>query len=504
MPASSRSSLPPLLNLDRDDPAPLFRQIDRQLREAIIDGRIRPGAPLPSTRALAAEHGVSRNTVRLAFEQLLAEGYLESVVGAGTRVAASVPVARPGTPDAGAKRVAAPGVARSPLMRRLERVQVPPVAGSLAPQQTAFRVGLPALDRFPFETWARLAGRRWRRITAAQLGYGDGLGEPRLREAIARHVGATRGVTCEANQVLIVSGSQGALDLIARLVLEPGQDVWVEDPGYFGARGPIAAAGANAVPIPVDDDGLIVAEGLRRAPGARAAFLTPSHQFPTGVMLGLSRRAELLEWARRARAWIVEDDYDSEFRYDARPLTALQGLDGGDRVIYVGTLSKTLFPSLRLGYLILPYALVESFALARRFVDTHPPTLLQLVAADFIEEGHYARHLRRMRGVYRDRQDALLAAVAERTSGRIGLRPSGAGMHMMAWLPPGTDERALAAAALAQGISVLGLSTFRASEGRPGIVLGYGGVPPARMGDAVGDLVRALDACDVRGIAAPG
>ncbi len=452
------------------------------------------GARLPSTRALAADLGVSRNTVRQAFEQLLAEGFLESTVGAGTRVAHAA------RPTGGA--VVTHGRRRTPrpaLLGRLARIRVPRPSPGVPKQQAAFRVGLPALDRFPVETWARLAGRRWRRITTTQLGYGDERGERPLREALARHIGATRGVACDPDQVLVVNGSQGALDLAARVLIEPGDAVWVEEPGYFGARGPAVAAGARIVPIPVDAEGMHVALGRRRAPRARVAFVTPSHQFPTGATLSLARRAELLEWARRARAWIVEDDYDSEFRYDARPLTALQGLDGGEAVIYAGTLSKTLCPGLRLGYLVLPPALVEPFVCMRRFIDSHPPTLHQLVASDFIAHGHYARHLRRMRALYRERQDALVREIESRARGRLTVQPSDAGMHLVAWLPRGTSERRVVDAAVREGIHVLGLSEFRVARGGPpGLVLGYGGVPARHVRDPVNALVRALERAGVR------
>jgi GntR family transcriptional regulator / MocR family aminotransferase len=502
MPRFTRSTIPVLLRLDARAREPLFRQIDTQLREAMLSGRLRPGTALPSTRLLAAELGVSRNTVRQAFDQLIAEGFIESEIGAGTRVAAGFALQQPGAVREPTRpRRGPPRAPVSRLTRRLAEVKLPQSPRAARPIDGAFRLGLPALDRFPVETWARLAGRRWRRATASQLDYGDPQGERILREALAAHLGRTRGVSCDADQVLVVSGSQGALDLIARVLLEPGSKAWVEDPGYYGALGPVLTSGTRMVPVPIDDEGLDLAYARRVAPDARAVFVTPSHQFPLGVTMSLGRRLELLEWAGRGDAWVVEDDYDSEFRYDARPLTALQGLDGGQRVIYVGTLSKTLCPSLRIGYIVLPRPLVESFVRARRFVDTHPPTIHQLVAADFITEGHYGRHLRRMRSLYRERQDALVRALRSARGSRWRVSPSGAGMHLVAWLPPGADEAQLVDTAAREGVSALGLAMFRSrSTGPPGLVLGYGSVRASRMADAIEALDRAMDACGITGV----
>jgi GntR family transcriptional regulator/MocR family aminotransferase len=484
-----RNTLPALWPpaLDPAAPAPLYRQLYDALRDAILGGRLAPGARLPATRALAAQLGVSRNTVVNAFEQLLAEGYISGRTGSGTYVAATLPddllTARAThipMPFGNAGVTRAGGAARAPSARGRSLAATPVSAMSASPQEArtgsalrVFRHGLPALDEFPGAQWARLAARRWRRPPRELLGYGDPTGYAPLREALAAYLQASRAVRCTPEQVLIVSGSQQALDLAARVLLDPGDAAWIEDPGYVGARGALLSAGARVVPVPVDGDGLDVAAGIARCPGARLAYVSPSHQYPLGATLSLSRRLALLEWAARAGAWILEDDYDSEFRYAGRPLASLQGLDGEARVIYIGTFSKVLFPALRLGYVVAPPDLVDALAAARALADRHAPTLDQAVLADFIAEGHFARHIRRMRGLYAERQAALVAA-ARALDGLLEVRPAEAGMHLMGWLPPGVDDDTAARAAAEHGVDALALSAHALERpARGGLLLGY-------------------------------
>jgi GntR family transcriptional regulator/MocR family aminotransferase len=325
------------------------------------------------------------------------------------------------------------------------------------------------------------------------LDYGEPAGYRPLREAIAAHLATARAVVCDAEQVVVVNGTQQAADLCARLLLDEGDAAWLEEPGYPGARAALRAAGARVVPVPVDGDGLDVAEGERRCPAARLCYVTPSHQYPLGVTLGLPRRLALLEWAARSGAWVIEDDYDSEFRYSGRPLASLQGLDRAGRVVYVGTFSKVLAPALRLAYLVVPPGLAAGFAAARAAADGGSPLLPQAILADFVAEGGLARHVRRMRALYAERQAALVAAVRRELRGRLEAAPAAAGQHLVGWLPEGADDRVAARRAAAAGLGPPPLSAYRLEPGgRGGLLLGYAGVPPGRLRDGVRRLAAAL------------
>jgi GntR family transcriptional regulator/MocR family aminotransferase len=452
------------------------------MRESILGGRLAPGAGLPSSRALAEELGVSRNTVTLAFDQLVAEGYIEGSPRSGTRVAA-VPERTPGAkptrgpgPSARGKSIAD---ARLPAISRGESPSVP------------FRVGVPALDQFPSRLWSRLASRRWRRQPL--LDYGEPGGFSPLREAIADYVRLARGVRCQTEQVIVTNGSQQGVDLAARMLLDPGDAVWMEDPGYIGARTALQASGARLVPLPVDRDGLVVEEGERVAPRARLVYASPSHQFPIGVTMSASRRLALLRWAAQAGAWVLEDDYDSEFRYDARPLASLQGMDEDGRVIYVGTFSKTLFPAVRLGYLIVPPDLVNVFRAARAVSDRQSPTMDQAVLADFVAGGHFARHVRRMRRLYAARQEVLVDEVRRQLGGRIQVTPVSTGMHLLGWLDPGVDDATVSARAASLGVEAAPLSRYAlVRPERGGLLLGWAGYGPEAIRDGVRRLGKAL------------
>lgn len=471
------SSLQERMHLDHTSLIPLHRQIYQWIHQAILEGQLPPGQRLPSTRMLASELGVSRNTASNAYEQLQAEGYLERTVGSGTRVASffDVDLANHSatlkeTPHASALDSSAYARVIDAQMRRMPHFMM----ASRSSPPRAFRLGTPALDRFPHHQWAQLLTRHAHRSLAECSDYQDAAGYRPLREAIAAHIAITRGVRCQADQIVITSGAQAAIDLAVRLFVERNDTVWMEDPGYPGAQAVFECAGAHLVSVPVHDDGIQVEHGRMISPHARLAYVTPSHQFPLGVTMSLPQRMALLHWAREANAWILEDDYDSEYRYGSRPLEALQGLDRAQRVIYIGTFSKVLFPSLRLGYMVVPVPLMDMFAVAQRFQNTHPPMLEQIALADFLAEGHFARHLRRMRALYMARRDALINAIRGECGSLLEVHTPLAGMHLTGWLPPAMIDTQIEHCATTQGIEVVALSTLsRQPLRRGGLVLGF-------------------------------
>jgi GntR family transcriptional regulator/MocR family aminotransferase len=440
---------------------------------------------------LAKELSVSRGAVFAAFEQLMAEGYLVASVGAGTRVADGI---QPGplftrfqnpsaSPPEGVRRV-------SGRAARL-RVQDGPWLGHAG----AFRASSPALGRFPASIWGSIVARHARSLTLPMLAYGDPMGHPPLREAIATYLGASRGVRCRAEQIMIVSGSQQGLQIASRALLDDGDAVLMEDPGYPGAHAAFLSAGLSMVPVPIDEQGIDIAEGRRRAPCAKAAYVTPSHQYPLGVGMSATRRLQLLQWASNADAWIIEDDYDSEFRFGARPVLSLQGLDTQSRVIYLGTFSKVMFPALRLGYLVIPEDLVSSFCAVREAMDIFAPTLTQAALGDFISEGHFARHLRRMRLIYERRRRELVRALAVSFGDAARVVGIEAGMHLALQLADGCDDVDLARRASIEGLSVIPLSScFLGEPSLAGLVLGYGSVDEKEIAPAVDRLARVVEA----------
>ncbi len=497
--AKRRASIAPTaLALDRTSAVPLSLQLYERMRRAILTGQLKAGARLPSTRDLASELGVARNTVCMAYTQLLAESYIESRVGHGTSVASFLPEGQGAAP---AQALLAPAAPQSGPPAELSRRGVALTQISFAPgsslvpggQARAFRVATPDLDAFPRQLWAQLVARRARHTLQDVLTTRDLAGYPPLREAVASHLGVARGVRCTAEQVIITTGAQGALDLAARILLDPGDTVWVEDPGYPGAKGALLGAGAQLIPVPVDAEGLDVAAARAQSPHARLAYVTPSHQFPLGVTMSLARRLALLEWAKQTHSWVLEDDYDSEYRFVGRPLAALQGLDDGQHVIYIGTFSKVLFPALRLGYLVAPPALADAFVAARRFIDTYTPVLEQAVVADFMTAGHFTRHIRRMRGLYAERRGTLLRAAQDELAGLLELQAPETGMHMVGWLPAGVDERSAARQASAQQVETLPLSTFSLKPPRrSGLLLGYAAINEHEINDGARRLAAAL------------
>ena len=487
--------LPPEAVPDRGSGVPLYRQIYQSLRAAILSGRLPPGTRLPATRAAALELGVARNTVIAVFEQLADEGFVSSRVGAGTQVAeVDAAVLRRTSARTGARTGAQPGGApqaggaslseRGRALAGVER-------GSVA--VGAFQTGLPDLASFPHQAWARLLARHARAPAVDRLGYGDAAGDPALRAAIAAYVAAARGVNCTPAQVIVVTGAQAALDLAARMLLDPGDRAWIEEPGYPGARAALLAAGARIEPVPVDADGMDVAAGQASCPGARLAYITPSCQYPVGATLVLERRLRLLDWAGRAAAFVIEDDYDSEYRYRGRPIASVQGLDPHGRVVYVGTFAKTMLPALRVGYLVVPERLAGAFATAVRNTGQTAPQPVQGALAEFIDSGRYGAHVRRMRNRYAQRQALLLALAGTHLRGLLELAPTDAGMQVAAWLARGADDRAVVEAGRRAGLALRPLSPYWVGPGaRPGLHLGYAAVPEEAMEPAVLRLVRLL------------
>jgi len=478
----------PVVAVDRESPKPLYRQLYESYREAIVERRLRPGQRLPSSRSLATELGISRLPVINAFEQLLAEGYCESRVGAGTYVARSLPgeASKPKPRREPEPLAAKPGP--RPLSTSFPIPIRPPAPWFRG--WGAFRAGECDIDEFPLRLWSRLVSRYSR--DPHLLRYGDRLGLPLFREVLAGYLQTARGVRCGPEQIVVVSGSQQALEISARVLVEPGNPVWIEEPSYIGARDALLGAGAHLVPVPVDREGLDVAAGIALCPRPRAVYLTPSHQYPLGTTMSATRRLQLLDWARKVGAWILEDDYDSEFRFESQPFTALQGLDRDARVIYIGTFSKVLFGSMRVGYVVVPPDLLSRVSARRAVTDIAPSTLFQAALAEFVGDGHFARHLRRMRQVYRERRNVLIAALTSELGDRVEILGEQAGLHLVVTLPRGFADRRLCDRAADEGLWIMPLSeSYLGAAARPGLILGYGGTATAAIPGAVRHL-RAL------------
>jgi GntR family transcriptional regulator/MocR family aminotransferase len=485
------SGILPMIAVNRKAPKALHQQIYDAYRAAIVDGSLRPGQRIPSTRVLASEICVSRFPVLNAYAQLLAEGYLESRVGAGTVIASSLPDQLTSSQPAGRTHAPTPSGPR-PFARRcsiLPRVARMPWMQSWG----AFRVGQVAFDEFPLHVWSNLVARRCRSIDAQAFHYGDPMGSRGFRETIANYLKTARSLHCEAEQVMIVEGSQQALEISARVLLDPGNSVWVEQPGYRLARDVFALTGCRPVAVPVDNEGLDVAAGIKQCRKARAAFVTPSHQFPLGVTMSASRRLQLVDWAQNSGSWIIEDDYDSEFRYESLPIASLQGLDSNSRVIYIGTFSKVLFPSLRVGYIVIPSDLVERFHAIRRVMDLSPPRFYQEVLSDFIREGHFARHIRRMRVHYGELRSALVASLSRELGPLVEVLGDEAGMHVAVALQNGSRDLVIAERASRLNLSLWPLSpSYMGKASRQGFILGFGGTSLTEIPHAVRKLRNLL------------
>jgi GntR family transcriptional regulator/MocR family aminotransferase len=458
---------------------PLTRWLYEELRRAILDRRLPPSTRLPPTRDLAAQFRVSRGVVVTAFDQLRAEGYLTARVGAGTHVC-------PSLPENTSLRV-----------NRARRIQSLPAAIrgiSRSHPSRPFRAYEPALTEFPIDVWARVASRRLRRASATLLGAGNPAGFEPLRQEIAAYLGSSRGVHCSADCVVILSGVQHGLDLFSRLLLKPGQAVWLENTGYFGAATAFRNQGANIIPVPVDEHGLDVAAGVCRGRSARAAYVTPAHQFPLGASLSLDRRLALLAWAHEAGAFILEDDYDSEYRFEGHPISALQGLDTNDSVIFLGSFNKVLFPSLRLGYAVVPPTLLDPLLALRFGSDFGPPGPDQAILCDFIAEGHLGRHIRRMRNLYAGRLAALQEAAHQYLAGLLEISSVRAGLSTVGILRNGMTSREAESLAAANGIEVLGFHRFFLGKNTvEGLLMGFAGFTESKIRRGVRALATALE-----------
>ncbi|CAI1048428.1 PLP-dependent aminotransferase family protein [Serratia quinivorans] len=447
------SSLP----LDSRLADPLYRQIYLRIKDAIAQGALQAGSRLPSVRGLASDLGVARATVESAYAQLIAEGFLQSRGQAGTYVS--------------------PQLQNLPVRAALAVEPLPTVtANPLHPNGATqpFQLGLPALDAFPRALWQRIVGRQLRTSPLAALAHPSTQGLPELRAAIVNYLQLSRGISCRPEQVFICAGYQALLDLVIGTLLKPDDQVWLEDPGYPVTLPLFQSAGMRPVAVPVDEQGMNIATGMVRAPQARMAVLTPTHQSPLGVSLSLARRMALLEWARQQAAWVIEDDYDSEVRYHGRPLPPLKSLDRQGRVLYAGTFSKTLFPALRMAYLVVPAGQVEAFGHSSRLRGCGCPPLLQASVADFIEQGHFYRHLKRMRPIYRQRRAWLAHALEQQLSDYLTVASQDGGIQLLARFKQDGQDRRLAQDAWRCGLSVQALSDWRITEpAGTGLLMGF-------------------------------
>ncbi|WPG35606.1 PLP-dependent aminotransferase family protein [Variovorax sp. EBFNA2] len=462
-----------LPGIDRSTLTPLHRQVYERFRTAIERGVLRPGDRVASARSLAGELGVARGTVEAAYSQLAGEGYFSAQGQAGTVVSPSLPVQR--AVRAGSRPV----------------VEGPALAGPIAPPP--LQLGIPALDAFPRKLWARLVARRARAMGAADLFYGDPAGYAPLRETIAAYLLVSRGVACQPAQVFVTGGYRASLALVARTLLAKDDRVWTEDPGFAPTHDVLRSAGQRVVPVPVDDEGLVVARGVRHLPKARMAIVTPSHQAPLGVSMSLARRLQLLEWASRAKAWIVEDDYDGEYRYAGAPLPALKSLDGHDRVLYAGSFSKVLYPGLALGYLVVPESLRARFEEAARIASNGCPQITQATVADFMRDGHFSRHLKKMRLLYARRRALLVEALQKAFGDGVRIDLQAGGMHLIARFDARTESdlvlarRAQEAGLNCQPLSARGTAAF---DGQ-GLLMGFTNVATPTQARQLATRLRA-------------
>lgn len=480
------------LDLDKSSPIPLFQQMNTQIRQAVLSGRLPSHIRLPSSRVLALDIGVSRTTVVTAFEQLIAEGYLESRIGAGTYVAGDLaeiigyPPSRPNAGGADKTRRASKLSRRGTLLAKTISYETPVKPGSFLPNQ-------PAYDQFPFAIWSRFVARKNRNPSYESLNYGNAAGYLPLRQAIADHLRHARGINCDSGQVIVVTGAQIALSLSTWVLMDPGDEVIMENPSLLATRDMIIGFGGKVVNAPVDKNGMNFNAAISKAPNARMAIVTASNQYPLGVTLSLSRRLEMLAWANQKEGWIIEDDYDSEFRFSGAPLEPMQTIDQNGRVIYVGTFSKVLFPSLRIGYLVVPPDLADAYCAAVHLLNRSAPTLDQAALAEFINNGHFSAHIRRMRLIYAERQGAIVAALRKTLAGLLEISATQTGLNVIGWLPQDMSDVVAVQQLRAHGILSAPMSPhFAEQNSRQGLLLGFGCTPVDEIQPCVDKMARAL------------
>jgi GntR family transcriptional regulator/MocR family aminotransferase len=500
-----RQNVPLGLALDPASGVPLHRQIGQQVRAAILERRLAPGQKLPSSRQMAAELGCARGTILLAMDQLVAEGYVVAQAASGLSVATNLPdemLVSPKVDRRSTPTLAAPVLSRRTAVALAAQHDAGTIEETFDDSAIAFPTGQPDRAAFPFALWAKLLEQEWRRPSWATAGALHPFGHAGLRAAIAAYLGMARGFACEGDAVVVTSGMRQSLSLFARLVLDAGQEAWIEEPGFVGTREAMAMAEVEAVPVPIDDQGFSVERALKRAPKARLAVVAPSHQFPIGTVLGLQRRLELLSWAERSGSWIAEDDFDGEYRYAGRPLAPLRALDRTGRVAYLGSFSKLLFPALRLSFIVLPASLAATAERIMTGTAARASMLGQGALARFIADGHLAAHLRRTRLLYAERQQALIDAAERPLKGLLEIAADPGGMHLIARPAPAIaaafDDHAVAAACAARGVSVSPLSACYSGRAKKhGLILGYAGTPQEDMPEALAVLrsvVRAQPA----------
>lgn len=482
------------IELQRGTKEPIYLQLYEALRSLILSNRLRTGQKLPPSRTIARELQVSRTTVILAFEHLLTEGYIEGKAGSGTFISSHIPERFFQSP-----KPIEPAIPSRPPVNQISKRGKCLAANQLFLHHkntkiVPFRPGIAAIKEFPFEIWSRFSSKVMHQLSPQYYSYGHVNGYPPLRQAIADYIRTTRGIQCESEQIIIVNGSQQALSLAAHLLLDPGDQAWMEDPGYLGAKEAFKGAGVKLCPLPIDAEGLVVKQGIKLYPNAKLVYITPSHQYPLGVTMSLARRFELLDWAFQQGSWILEDDYDSEYRYAGRPISALQGIDEQHCVIYMGTFSKVLFPGLRLGYLVVPPSLVDAFAAAKILNDRQSPILEQAVLSAFIESGHFGRHIRKMRLLYQSRREALLDSVKTELGSALKIQASDTGLNVVGFLQKGVDDKAVARLAQKRGIVVPPLSAnVDKYFPPPGLILGFAAFDEVEIKRGVKHLASCLD-----------
>jgi GntR family transcriptional regulator/MocR family aminotransferase len=481
------------ITLNPRSATPLYRQLYEGLRQAILDGRLRSGSRVPASRLFAEQLGVSRNTVSLAFEQLILEGYLKGEVGSGTFVSNDLPEKLLHASISARRRPVLSRTLRRPSRRAEAFTRVSSLYSKSPENIRPFQIDIPAVDAFPYNLWINLTNQAWRSVPRQSLEYGDAAGYKPLRETIATYLRLSRAARCEPEQILIAESTQQCVDLIGRVLLDPGDSVWMEDPGCVETQVVFLNAALKVTPVPIDAEGLRVDVGKKTNPHARLAYVTPSCQYPLASTMSLARRLQLLEWARLSRAWILEDDYDSEFRFVGHPLASLQGLDTDNRVFYLGTLTRILFPSLHLAYLVVPPDFVNLFAAARSAIGRASSIIDQVVLTRFIEEGYFARHIRRMRVLYRDRQEALLEAVSRELSGIVTVDPVQCGMHVVARYHSDADDREIVGNASRLGVIAHPLSGYCMGKCvSRGLLLGFAAFDSKAIQKGVRQLAQAL------------